>query len=80
VVDLQLIERIGIMDAPMRFEVVKDVEFSISHPLSVEDLDEMHGIKSKFPHLLSSYVSPLHVIFYLNGVLVATHFEMIRNT
>lgn len=79
-IDLQLIERIGLMDAPMRFEVVKDVEFSISHPLSVEDLDEMYGIKSKLPHFLSSYVSPLHVIFDLNGVLVATHFEMIQNT
>jgi hypothetical protein len=75
-----MIERIGIMDAPMRFEVVKDVEFSISHPLSVEDLDEMHGIKSKLPHFLLSYVSPLHVIFNLNGVLVATHFKMIHNT
>jgi hypothetical protein len=35
VIDLQLIERIVIMDAHMRFKVVKDVEFSISHPLSV---------------------------------------------
>jgi hypothetical protein len=57
----------GIIDAPMRFKVVKDVAFSISHPLSVEDLDEIHGIKSKLPHFLSSYVSPLHVIFDLNG-------------
>jgi hypothetical protein len=78
--DLQLIERIGIMDVPIRFEVVKDVEFSNFRPLNVEDLDEMHGIKLKLLHLLSSYVSSFHVIFYLNGIFVGTHFEIIWNT
>jgi hypothetical protein len=51
----------------------------------VEHLDEMPsssscGIEEKRPCSLLLEVNVFHVIFDLNGVLVATRFEMVQNT
>jgi hypothetical protein len=64
---------------------MKDVKFSSFRPLNVEHLDEMpssssRGIELESPCSILVEVNVFHVIFYLNGVLVATRFEMVQNT
>jgi hypothetical protein len=72
------------MDVPMRFKVTRDVEFSSFLLLNVEHLDEMPsrsscGIASGKPCSLLLEVNVFHVIFNLNGVLLATRFVVVQN-
>jgi hypothetical protein len=72
------------MDAPMKFKVMRDVKFLSFFLLNVEHLDEMPshsscGIASKRTCSLLLEVSIFHVIFNLNGVLMATRFAMVQN-
>jgi hypothetical protein len=65
---------------------MEDVEFSTFHLLNMVYVDEMPSINSNLGIdllvfcFLSPRVSSFHFIFDLNGVFVATHFEVVQNT
>jgi hypothetical protein len=57
---------------------VEDVESPNSRAVIVINLDEIlmtSGVDSDVPYLLTTEVSPFHMIFNLNGVLIATNFD-----
>jgi hypothetical protein len=57
---------------------VENVESPNSRTVVVVDFDEIFlisGVDSEVPCLPMVEVSPLHVIFNLNGVMITTHFD-----
>jgi hypothetical protein len=65
---------------------MEDVDFLIFHLLDMVYVDEMPSINSSLGIdllvlcLPSPRVCSFHFIFDLNGVFVATHFEVVQNT
>jgi hypothetical protein len=65
---------------------MEDVEFLIFRLLNMLYVDEMPSTNSSLGIDLLALCLPLpkvssfHFIFYLNGVFVATHFEVVQNT
>ncbi len=82
---LQGVSIVGILCIPS-FGIMEDVEFLIFHLLNMVYVDEMPSINSSLGIdlmllcLPSPKVSSFHFIFYLNGVFVATQFEVVQNT
>jgi hypothetical protein len=59
-------------------EEAKKMELPNSHALVELGLDEMPStlkVDSQVFHSPLAMMSPFHVIFYLNGILIAPHFD-----
>ncbi len=70
-IQLQPTQKTRARSAPMKFEVGKDVELLVSYLLNVLHLEEMVSNSPK--------VNLFHVIFDLNGIIMATCFKTILN-
>jgi hypothetical protein len=64
-------------------KLMEDVELLFFGPFKMLNVNKMSstsslGIDAQMFGLPSLKVSPFHVIFYLNGVLLATHFKLVQ--
>jgi hypothetical protein len=64
-------------------KLMEDVELLLLCPFKMLNVNEMsstsNGIDAQMFGLPSLNASLFHVIFYLNGVLLATHFKLVQN-